>query len=82
MLVYDLVDSRSEVAYTGGGTASSVTVEKDGAWAGELVEHAEIDVSETRLTVDGSIFNRLPSRFGIFLWQVPEKLCRLLPSAL
>ena len=31
MLVYDLVDSRSEVTYTGGGTASSV--EKGGAWA-------------------------------------------------
>jgi hypothetical protein len=42
MLVYDLVDSRSEVIYTGGGTTSSV--EKGGAWAGGLVEHAEIDV--------------------------------------
>lgn len=42
MLEYDLLDLRSEVTYTGGGTASSV--EKGGAWAGGLVEHAKIDV--------------------------------------
>ena len=42
MLAYDLVNSRSEVTYTGGGTVSSV--EKGGAWAEGLVEHVEIDV--------------------------------------
>ena len=42
MLPYDPVNSRSEVTYTGGGTASSV--EKGGAWARGWVEHAEIDV--------------------------------------
>ena len=42
MLAYELVNSRSEVTYTGGGTTSSVA--KGGAWAGGLAEHPEIEM--------------------------------------